>query len=98
MALIGASASQSPTVVLTGSEAVLLYDVDPRPEQPVAVRVGAGGDWRVTAILGGDITAGQLREEIVQRGVSGAAGRLGGAGKGCELSWQDGKEGRDDRR
>jgi len=95
MALLGGKAPNAPTVLLTGSQAVLVYDVEPEPGKAVSVRVAAGGDWHITAIIGGDMSGAQLREQIVRRGVAGTAGRVAGSGKGCELSWlEGGKDGR----
>jgi hypothetical protein len=92
MQLVGATAPHPPTVVLTGSQAVLVYEVEPEPEKAVSVRVEAGGDWRITAILAGDLPAAALRDEIVRRGVTGVTGRIAGSGKGCDLSWWEGDE------
>jgi large repetitive protein len=84
-------ADQPPNVVLSGGQAVLIYAVEPDPEEPaVEVRVRAGGDWQITGILGGDLDVEALSSVIRSRGVAAAAGRLlAGTGAGCRLAWGD---------
>ncbi|HEU4426504.1 MAG TPA: DUF6603 domain-containing protein [Pilimelia sp.] len=84
-------AEQPPHVVLSGGQAVLIYAVAPDPKEPaVEVRVRAGGDWRVTGVLGGDLDVEALSSVVTTRGVAGATGRLlAGTGAGCRLAWVD---------
>jgi hypothetical protein len=79
----------APTVVLAGTQAVLIYAVEPDGEDGVAVRVRAGGDWHVAGVLGGSESVDTVAHVIAERGVLAAAGRvLATTGDGCQISWQ----------
>jgi hypothetical protein len=81
---------RAPSVVLSGGQAVLIYAIEPRPKAAVEVRVRAGGDWRVTGVLGGALGVAQLSTVLTTRGVAGATGRLlAGTGKGCRVAWAE---------
>jgi large repetitive protein len=83
---------QPPTVLLSGDQAVLVYPVEPQEpgKRPATVRVRAGGDWRVTGVLGAEQGVGELTRQVVRNGVVAAGGRLlAGTGKGCRISWDD---------
>jgi hypothetical protein len=78
-----------PTVVLSGTQAVLIYAVDPDGEQGVEVRVRAGGDWHIAGVLGGTESVDTVAHVIAERGVLAAAGRvLSTTGDGCQIGWQ----------
>lgn len=80
-----------PTVLLSGDQAVLAYPVvpiDPKASVPVVVRTRAGGDWRVTGVLGARDGVDFLSRQIVRSGVVAATGRvLAGTGQGARLRW-----------
>ncbi len=84
-----------PTVLLSGDQAVLIYPLqeplrsaDGKPPSPVVVRTRAGGDWRVTGVLGASMTADVLARQLLRSGVVAATGRvLAGTGKGARVRW-----------
>ena len=76
------------TAVLSGGQAVLIYAIEPNRKGAVEVRVRAGGDWRVTGVLGGALDAAALSTVVTTRGVAGATGRLlAGSGAGCRVAF-----------
>src|SRR6185437_1423687 len=79
---------RAPTAVLSGGQAVLIYAIEPNRKGAVEVRVRAGGDWRVTGVLGGALDAAALSTVVTTRGVAGATGRLlAGSGAGCRVAF-----------
>jgi hypothetical protein len=89
-----AGVERPPTVLLSGAEAVLVYAVEPVAGASVAVRVLAGGDWRVTGVLGGDVDAAAVSADIVRSGLVATAGRVlpGATGTGCRIGWREGEQ------
>jgi hypothetical protein len=85
-----AGAEREPVVLLAGTEATLLYAIEPEQGEAVSVRVLAGGDWRVTAVLGGAADVDEVRRAVTRNGLEAVAGRVVAAeGHGCRLRWQN---------
>jgi hypothetical protein len=83
-------AEREPVVLLSGTEATLLYPIVPKRGERVSVRVVSGGDWRVTGVLGGGVAVEELSRAITRDGREAVAGRVVAAeGGGCRLSWRD---------
>ncbi|MBV1856283.1 DUF6603 domain-containing protein [Catellatospora tritici] len=76
-----------PTVVHSGGQSVLLYAVEPG-SGPVGVRVRAGGDWRVTGVLGSGRAPAAIAAILVRHGLVAATARLlTTGGDGCRITW-----------
>jgi large repetitive protein len=90
-ALDADGAERPPTVLLAGDETTLLYAVEVLAGEAVTVRVLAGGNWRVTAVLGGSADVEEVRRAIVRDGLVATSGRVVAAhGAGCRLRWRAG--------
>ena len=95
--LIGAAravhADGSPveaSLVVNGTQTVAVYAVVPDPDAAdgVAVRVLAGGGWRLTGVLGSAQPVDDVVQSLVLGGVAAAAGRLlATVGEGCRPAW-----------
>ncbi|HEX6064906.1 MAG TPA: DUF6603 domain-containing protein, partial [Longimicrobiales bacterium] len=57
-----------PTVVLRGSEAALIFAIEPERRATVTVRVVAGGDWRLAGVMGGNGTVESVARVMLQNG------------------------------
>jgi hypothetical protein len=66
-----------------------VHAVVPDGDQPVAVRVRAGGPWTLGGVLGDTREPAEVVRLLAENGVEGVAGRvLAVAGDGCSLAWQ----------
>ena len=88
-----------PIAVTLGTMSVLVYSIAPAPGEAVVVRVRSGGDWAVTAVLGGQLDAAELAASIARRGlVAVGAKLLATEGPGVTLAWREPKKARGGRR
>ena len=86
------AADGNPTearLLMTGVQAVAVYDVVPdRAAEAVGVSVATGGDWRLTGVLGSELSADELARVLLRDGLVGATARIGAvAGAGCSPVW-----------
>jgi hypothetical protein len=74
---------------MRGERAMLLHELVPTAGEAVAVRVLAGGTWRLAGVLGGDAAVTVLARTLAQRGAEGVAARMLAAADGapCEVRW-----------
>ena len=84
--------SLDPHLVMTGVQAVAVYDVVVNPAaDAVQVSVAPGGDWRLTGVLGSDLPADQVATLVLRRGLVAATARLTATtGAGCSPVWRKG--------
>ena len=76
-------------LVMNGAQVIALYDVvaDPHADA-VAVSVASGGGWRLTGVLGSNLSSEELSKVLIRDGLVGATARLGAvAGRGCSPAW-----------
>ncbi len=65
--------------MLHGVQAVAVYDVVPDPQaETVAVAVAPGGGWHLSGVLGTDLSAADLAQALVARGLVAVTSRLVG--------------------
>ena len=78
-----------PTVVLRGSEAVLIFAIEPERRASITVRVVAGGDWRLAGVMGGNGTVESVARVILESGPLAIVRRILTADTGpCIVTWQ----------
>ena len=79
-----------PVVVLRGSEAALIYAVQPDRKQPVAVRVRTGGDWRLAGVLGSQDAPDVVGRLLAERGPLAVIQRVLAVEAGsASVTWQE---------
>ncbi len=78
--------SRPPTVILSGTRTVLVYELV--PAESVVVRIRDGGDWDLAGVLAGDEEAEAVTGRIAARGIEAVAARIlaGGSPPGT-LRW-----------
>ncbi len=83
-------APRAPRVVMSGSRAVLLYDVKPTRDSACTVRVQSGGQWRLAGVMGSEVASATLAQTIAVKGIFAMAGRLMLAADGgpVRVSWE----------
>jgi hypothetical protein len=87
-----------PTVVVTGSQSVVVVEVtmdesvtdDPNAAAPAfTVDVRAGGAWRLAGVLAAEGSVDALADRLAGDGIDAATGRLvGTSGPGCTVEWR----------
>lgn len=78
-----------PALLVNGTQAIAVYPVVPDPAAPaVAVKVTAGGDWRLTGLLASTLTVAEVVSSLVRDGVVASTARmLAVAGPGATPTW-----------
>ncbi len=85
----GSGALVDATLLVNGTQVVAIYPVVPDPRGgAVAVRVDAGGTWRLTGVLGGAASPAEMLASLSRDGVVGATARvLATSGPGATATW-----------